>query len=191
MNRENLASLMRGIHHAASSTHAMLAQQYMHMLKQFFDEKDGKLMAKMTYVQIDDEHWIPVPLISLVTPRGLALDRMKVEMSLRIEESEVKQATIDEDGSHAERLALQVAISPKTKGSGQRPTDVTDIEIEFKAGDPPEALMRLIDAYPNQIDPRQFERTEPPMDRYPHTSINFTGKKLKAADGKNKDQGED
>lgn len=191
MNRESLASLMRGIHHAASSTHAMLAQQYMYMLKQFFDEKDGKLMAKMTYIQIDDDHWVPVPLISLVTPRGLSLDRMKVEMSLRIEESEVKQATMDEDGSHAERLALKVAMSPKTKDGGQRPTDVTDIEIEFKAGEPPEALMRLIDAYTNQIDPRHFDKVAPPVDRYPHTPINFTGKKLKDTEGKNKDQSEE
>lgn len=178
MNRESLAALTRGIHHAASSTHAMLAQQYMHMLMQFFDEKDGKLVAKMTYIQIDDKHWVPVPLISLVAPKGLSLDRMKVSMSVRIEESELKQATIDQDGSYTDRLSLRVSMSPKTREDRRRPSDVTDIEMEFVAGDPPEAVMRMIDTFTNLIDPRSFDKVQPPMDRYPPTSINYTGKKI-------------
>ena len=177
MNRESLAALTRGIHHAASSTHAMLANQYMHMMMQFFDEKEGKLFAKMTYIQLDDKHWIPVPLISLVAPKGLALERMKVELSVRIEAQELKMATIDHDGSTADRLSLKVAMSPRTKESAKRRSDIVDIELVFNAGDPPESIMRIIDSFANLIDPQNFDKAKPPTDRYPQTPIQFKGEK--------------
>ena len=175
MGKESLAALTRGIHHAASSTFAMLAQQYVHMLMQFFDEKDGKLMAKMTYVQIDGKHWTPVPLICLVAPKGIALDKMKVTMSVRIEETEAKAATMDNDGSNADRLSMRVAVSPKTRDGEKRPSDVTDIEMEFSAADPPEAVMLLIDNFTNLIDPKSYDAAKPPMDTYPPTRLSFTG----------------
>jgi hypothetical protein len=46
MSRESLAALTRGIHHAASSTYTMLAQQYMAMMMQYFEKaEDGHLIA--------------------------------------------------------------------------------------------------------------------------------------------------
>ncbi len=189
MGRESLAALARGIHHAASSTYAMLAQQYMHMMMQFFDEKDGKLIAKMTYVQIDENHWAPVPLISLVAPKGIALEKMKVAMSVRIEEAELKAATMDNDGSDADRLSMKVALSPRTKDGEKRASDITDIEMEFVAGEPPEAVMRIIDSFTNLIDPKSFEAMKPPVDTYPPTPISFSGPQGgPAAEGKKADE---
>lgn len=192
MSSASLSALIRGIHHAVSSTHAMLAEQYMHMLKQFFDEREGKLFAKMTYVQMDDRHWVPLPLISLVQPSGFTLERMKVSMSVRIDEVKSKQATIDGDGSTADRLSFSISISPKSKkgkadDTKERNTDITDIEMEFQAGSPPEALMRLIDNFTNLIDPRDFEKVQPPMDRYPPTQIGFIKGKHEAQDGTTQD----
>lgn len=180
MSRESLAALTRGIHHAASSTYALLSQQYMHMMMQFFDEnEDGMLVAKMTYVQVDDKNWIPIPLISLVAPKGLALERMKVALSVRIEETDLKQATIDNDGSDIDRLSFKVTASPKSRKGERRASDVTDIEMEFNAGDPPEAVMRMIDSFTNLIDPRSFDILKPPTDKWPPTPIKHTGIKLK------------
>lgn len=188
MSRESLAALTRGIHHAASSTYTMLAQQYMAMMMQYFEKaEDGHLIAKMTYVQIDEKHWIPVPLISLVAPKGLALERMKVSLSVRIEEWESKQATIDEDGSKADRLSFKVVMSPRTGDRQRRSSDVTDIDMEFCAGDPPEAIMRLIDSFTNLIDPRSLDTLKPTMDKWKPTEVSYT--QLKMAKPKDKDAG--
>lgn len=193
MSRESLAALTRGIHHAASTTYTMLAQQYLAMIAQYFEEpekgrEDEPLKAKMTYVQIDEKHWVPIPLISLVAPRGLALERMKVALSVRIEEWEPKQATIDKDGSTADRLSFQVVMSPRTKAGERRSSDVTDIEMEFRAGDPPEAIMRLIDTFTNMIDPRKMEDMMPPTDKWKQTPLSYTQSKM-AKDKKDKDAG--
>jgi hypothetical protein len=141
----------------------------------------------MTYVQIDDKHWVPVPLISLVAPKGLALERMKVSLSVRIEEWESKQATIDEDGSKADRLSFKVVMSPRTGEGQRRSSDVTDIDMEFCAGDPPEAIMRLIDSFTNLIDPKSIDTMKDTMDKWSPTEVSYT--QLKMAKPKDKDAG--
>lgn len=188
MSRESLAALTRGIHHAASSTYSMLAQQYIQMIGQFFEQKedeDGnlKLFAKMVYIKISENTETAIPLISLVAPKGLALERMKVCMSVRIEETNSKQATIDEDQTDIDRLSLKVSVSPRTKEGQRRSSDVTDIDMEFTAGDPPEGVMRLIDAYTNLLDPKNLADKKKNEDyrnflkRFPPTDLKYTGKK--------------
>lgn len=187
MSRESLAALTRGIHHAASSTFSMLSQQYIQMLGQFFEQKkdpDGnlKLFARMAYVKISDTTETAVPLISLVAPKGLALERMKVCMSVRIEDMESKRVTFDEDATDIDRLSFKVSVSPRTKIGQRRASDVTDIEMEFSAGDPPEGVMRMIEAYTNLIEPKNVgkdnkvkEDHETFMKRYPPTDLSYTG----------------
>ncbi|MDC7223759.1 MAG: DUF2589 domain-containing protein [Spirochaetales bacterium] len=170
----SLSALTRGIHHAASSTHAMLGQQYMHLINQFFDEQeDGTLRAKMSYVQLDDQNWIPVPLISLVSPKGLSLEKMEVRLSVKIEEAKTKKATIDADGSDADRLSMGVSLSPVAKESESRNKDLTDITLTFVAGEPPEGLSRIIENYTNLIEPISFNKSQIPKDKYPPTKIGF------------------
>ena len=191
MSRESLAALTRGIHHAASSTYSMLAQQYIQMLSQFFEQKedaDGnlKLFAKMAYIKINETTETAIPLISLVAPRGLALERMKVNMSVRIEEMSSKQATIDEDQTDIDRLSFKVSVSPRTKKEDHRASDITDIEMVFSAGEPPEGVMRLIDAYTNLLDPRTLDDKKKNEDyqnfikRFPPTDLKYTGGKAAA-----------
>lgn len=177
MNQETLSALTRGIQHAASSTFNMLAQQYLGLLGQFFDEgPDKKLVAKMVYVRIDEAHSVTVPLIALVAPRGLALDKMRVSMSVRIDETELKQATSEADNLVADRTSMRVTVSPRTRDGARRPTDVTDLEMEFAAGEPPESIMRIIDTFANQIDPKLSTQLEPDLKRYPPASLVYKPK---------------
>ena len=187
MSRESLAALTRGVHHAASSTYSMLANQYIQMINQFFVQKEDengklKLFAKMAYIKINDTTETPIPLISLVAPKGLALERIKVCMSVKIEEMELKHATIDEDLTDIDRLSFKVSVSPRIKGD-RRASDVTDLEMEFSAGDPPEGVMKLIEAYTNILDPKNLSKEEDRKDfekffkRFPPTHLEYTGKK--------------
>lgn len=155
--RQMLTDITRGMHHAASTTAAMLAQQYLRVIDQFFDtEADGTMTAKMVKVWIDSDHYMMVPLISMVSPKGLALERLEVEMTVRIDEATVKKATDTADNSEATRSSFSVTMSPKSNVLGRR-SDMTDIKMVFTAGEPPEGFSRLIDEYTNQIQPRTSE----------------------------------
>lgn len=174
MGKDTLSALTRGIHHAASSTAAMLGQQYMQMLAQYFDERGGRLYAKLAYLQLSEQHTVAVPLIALVAPKGLALERMKVSLSVRIDDTELKQATVDGDEYDGDRVSMKVTVSPRTRDGERRATDVTDIEMEFAAGEPPEAIMRIIDAYANLVDPKKFDGgLADLMARYPPTPLTY------------------
>ena len=154
MNTQKLTDITRGMHHAATTTSAMIAQQYIMMVDQFFDSlPDGSIRAKMVKIFVDDKNYMLVPLVSLVAPKGLTLDKMKVHMSVKITEAEAKLATSEYDNSEAERSSFTVSLSPRSKEGTRRRSDVVDIEMEFSAIEPPEGIMRLIEQYTNRVLP--------------------------------------
>ena len=155
MSEQQLTDLTRGMLHAASTTAAMIAQQHIRVIDQFFDvQEDGTLVAKMVKIYITDDQYLMVPLISLVSPKGIALERMRVEMSVRITGTELKKATDKVDNSEATRASFKVQLAPKHKDNhGKRRDDLTEIEMIFTSGDPPEGIMRIIDDYTNMIKP--------------------------------------
>ncbi len=162
MTSQALTDVTRGMHHAALSTSNMLANQYLYLMDQFFDKDENGLMsAKMVNVQLDESHSMNVPLISMVAPKGLVMDKMKVAMSVRMEEADVKQATHDFDNSDATRASFRVQLSPRSDSAAQgRSSDIIDIEMEFTAIDPPEGIMKLIDEYVNLISPYETKNKE-------------------------------
>lgn len=156
---QSLADITRGMHHAASSTTALVAQQYLHMVDQFFDVDDkGILQAKMARIMLDDRHEMNVPLVSLVAPKGIILDRMKVSMAVRLDSADVKEATHASDNSNATRSSFDVSFSPKSEKS--RKSSTIDIDMEFKSVDAPEGVMRLIDEYTNKIIPKPIGKSD-------------------------------
>src|SRR5512142_2904776 len=157
MGKDTLSALTRGSHHAAASTAVRLGQQYIQMLAQYFDDRQGRLYAKMAYLQLTEQHTVAVPLIALVAPKGLALERMKVSLSVRIDETDLKQATVDGDTFEGDRVSMKVTVSPRTRDGDRRASDVTGIEMEFASGEPPEAIMRIIDSYAGLVDPKKFD----------------------------------
>ncbi|MCE6984189.1 DUF2589 domain-containing protein, partial [Pseudomonas frederiksbergensis] len=84
--------ITRGLQEAAAATNNLIAQQYIKLFDQFFDYDAAALCtpmkAKMVEVAMDDQHTMQIPLIALVSPRGLALERMQVDLSVRIQNTE-------------------------------------------------------------------------------------------------------
>lgn len=153
----NLTDLTRGMQHAASTTTAMLGSQFIHLINQFFDKQsDGTYRAKMVQVELSPSHFVKVPLISLVQPSAIVLKKMRIRMSVKIEEAEIKEATREMMGnSDATRLSMRVSMSPKSKG--RRKSDVTEVEMVFEGTDAPEGIMRLIEQHTNMIEPLKRE----------------------------------
>ncbi|MFH7319214.1 DUF2589 domain-containing protein [Desulfurivibrio sp. D14AmB] len=159
MNAQMLTDITRGMHHAVNTTGTMISQQYVMLLQQFFDtQEDGSIAAKMVKVQMDEKHDILVPLIALVQPQGIALEKMRFEFSIKITESELKRATHEVDGFNAGRTAFKVFLSPRGGAGEQRRADTIDVEMIFTRCEAPEGMARLIEQYANMVQP--FKREE-------------------------------
>ncbi|WP_321804367.1 DUF2589 domain-containing protein [Burkholderia sp. BCC1993] len=156
-----LDEIARGMQHAAAAANQLLAHQYTAVLDQFFDLRDDGLLApREVTVALDAEHTMPVPLVALATPRGLALDRMIVHLTVRGDFTEALPAG-GISGNDDQRGRFYVTFAPRSgkkdapPGSArQRDTEHIDIEMQFAALPPPEAIMRVIDEYTHRLVPR-------------------------------------
>lgn len=157
-----LDEIARGMQHAAAAANQLLAQQYMSILDTFFDSDDaGLLSPRAVELALDAEHTMPVPLVSLVTPRGLALEKMVVHLTVRGDFAEAIQTDTGEHRAH-----FHVTLAPPSKraaSDGQtahRDTEHIDVEMHFAALTPPEAIMRVIDEYTHRLVPRARQANE-------------------------------
>lgn len=155
-----LDEIARGMQHAAAAANQLLAHQYTAVLDQFFDLRDDGLLApREVTVALDAEHTMPVPLVALATPRGLALDRMIVHLTVRGDFTEALPAG-GVAGDDDQRGRFYVTFAPRSgkkdaQGNArQRDTEHIDIEMQFAALPPPEAIMRVIDEYTHRLVPR-------------------------------------
>ncbi|CAI8908066.1 MULTISPECIES: DUF2589 domain-containing protein [Burkholderia] len=155
-----LDEIARGMQHAAAAANQLLAHQYTAVLDQFFDLRDDGLLApREVTVALDAEHTMPVPLVALATPRGLALDRMIVHLTVRGDFTEALPAggVAGDDDQRSRFYVTFAPRSPKKDAQGnarQRDTEHIDIEMQFVALAPPEAIMRVIDEYTHRLVPR-------------------------------------
>ncbi|WP_257129475.1 DUF2589 domain-containing protein [Burkholderia sp. FL-7-2-10-S1-D7] len=155
-----LDEIARGMQHAAAAANQLLAHQYTAVLDQFFDLRDDGLLApREVTVALDAEHTMPVPLVALATPRGLALDRMIVHLTVRGDFTEALPAG-GVAGDDDQRGRFYVTFAPRSAkkdaqgNARQRDTEHIDIEMQFAALPPPEAIMRVIDEYTHRLVPR-------------------------------------
>jgi len=160
----DLCDITRGLQEAAAATNNLIAQQYIKLFDQFFDYDaqtlGSPMKAKMVEVAMDDQHKMHVPLIALVSPRGLALERMQVDLSVRIQNTETTKAS---ENLQRERFYVTVGGQNKRNGDGRDPDEV-QIRMQFQACEPPEALNRLIEEYTNLISPQRLPDPPKPAD---------------------------
>jgi hypothetical protein len=163
----DLADITRGLQDAAAAANNLIAQQYIKLFDQFFDydaEALGAPMkAKMVDVAMDDRHTLSIPLITLVSPRGLALERMQVDLSVKIQNTELADAShvLENSALKHERFMVTVGAQNKRQGDHRDPDEV-QIRMQFQACEPPEALNRLIEEYTQLITPCRQPDPAPP-----------------------------
>lgn len=161
----DLCDITRGLQEAASATTSLIAQQYIRLFDQFFDYDPQALgtpmKAKMVEVAVDEKHNLKIPLISLVAPRGLALERMQVDLSVKIQNTCPAPASGDENGY--QRFFVKVGQQTRRAGETRDPDEV-QIRMQFHACEPPEALNRLIEEYTQLISPYRQTPHDPTSD---------------------------
>lgn len=155
LNGLTLDDITRGMQHAAASANQMLAQQYTTLLDQFFDaDESGTLVAREVELALDSQHRLALPLVSLAMPRGLALDEMTVNMTVR---SDLAEALPLHGAATGGVGRFYVSLAPHSKRDAGRDSEHIDIEMKFTALQPPEAVMRVIDEYTNRLVPRPLQ----------------------------------
>ncbi|MFJ4064506.1 DUF2589 domain-containing protein [Pseudomonas sp. NPDC089996] len=167
MTAIDLRDITRGLQEAAAATNSLIAQQYINLFDQFFDcdtqALGSPMKAKMVEVAIDDSHVIRVPLFALVAPKGLTLERMQVDLSVRVNAAEDLRA-LQEESESASAARFKVTIGAQGRQGEARDPDEVQIRMQFHASEPPEALNRLIEEYTKLIVPVRLPVTPPPSD---------------------------
>jgi len=157
MTASDLSHITRGLHQAAAATHQVIAQQYIKLFDQFFDydpeDLGTPMKAKMVEVALDEGHILNIPLITLVAPRGLALSAMKVDMSVRMQGTELEKARDNLQNGEQQSARFFVTFGQDKRHGQQRDPDEIAISMVFKACEPPEAVNRLLEEYTNLISP--------------------------------------
>ncbi|MFJ4441125.1 DUF2589 domain-containing protein [Pseudomonas sp. NPDC089422] len=152
----DLRDITRGLQEAAAATNSLIAQQYINLFDQFFDcdtrALGSPMKAKMVEVAMDDRHVLRVPLFALVAPKGLTLERMQVDLSVRVNSTEGLR-TLREECEQASAASFKVTIGAQGRQSEARDPDEVQIRMQFHASEPPEALNRLIEEYTKLITP--------------------------------------
>jgi hypothetical protein len=146
-----LEDITRGMQYAATAANELIAQQYMKALDPFFEPApDGTLTPRTVKMDLDEKHYFELPLIALSTPRGLMLEKMKVNLTVRTDSVQTPGQTTGENDFGR----FHVSMSPNSDSQGGRDSRHVDVEMQFTVLEPPESVMRLIDEYTNKVVPR-------------------------------------
>ncbi|HGM5579971.1 TPA: DUF2589 domain-containing protein [Pseudomonas putida] len=172
MTSTDLRDITRGLQEAAAATNTLIAQQYLRLFDQFFDvdaEQPGLPMrAKMVEVAMDDMHTLRIPLITLVSTKGLALERMQVDLSVHVKNAQAHQEVLQQVSEAASCSNFKVTVGAQARRGEGRDPDEVQIRMQFQACEPPEAINRLVEEYTNLILPLRTPpkpAPEPGVDR--------------------------
>lgn len=157
-----LPDFVRGIQHAVNTATAMYDKNSEAFLDRHF-EKDGD--PKTITVKIPNSKMVlVVPTIATAHPPDMILEEMEVRMAVRIDRAECKSA--DHEKAHdMTRSSFQVSLSSEPKDD--KSSNVIDLVMKFRRGDPPEGVARIIEEFTRSITPRpkdgpDQDRTPPP-----------------------------
>lgn len=155
LSKQQFATLVHGLHDTAAASMDIVGEQYVHLFDQYFDSMpDGARKPKIVRLQLDDEHYLTVPLVSLVPTRGISLERMRVTFSTRLDEQLLQEAS-QADQTELDLDAFSVQLVPHSQGQEQKSakTDVFDVIMEFRAQEAPDSVRQLIREHADTIAP--------------------------------------
>lgn len=153
-----LSDIIRGIQFCVNSSVEIAEQHYTTSINKYVDRED-KVLSRRVFVR--DNYAMDLPLLCLSGHQSLQFDEMMVKMNVNIRDVDLKKASIgdvqgDDQNSSFEvtRGAFQVELGSPHPHDGS--TNM-ELEMKFKAADPPEAICRLIDQLNNTITLQYIE----------------------------------
>ncbi len=152
-NAMTLSDVVRGIQYCVNSCIEIVERHYLNTIQKFITEEDG-IETKRVY--LDQGHYMDVPLICLTDHNALEIDKMKVKMKVNIRDMDLKQAIMEPEGGRkedGEAYALSRTTMLVDVCNVSHEDDNTNMEIEmtFKASNPPESLSRMLEILNNSL----------------------------------------
>jgi hypothetical protein len=143
LDAERIVALTRQLQDAAAATSDAAGRHFMRMLAQFFDRSpDGTMKPKVVRVQVDDERYVLVPLVSLVPKVSYTLDTLRVRFRCALPDgADGAEAAKQLESLHPGAVTA-TAVPPK-RGAKRHLLDVT---LEIRPGEPAEAVADLLRA---------------------------------------------
>jgi hypothetical protein len=151
-----LGSFVRGIEHAVNSAMTMYEQTTTQYLNRHL-RKDGT--PEFDVVKIPGTKLVlVVPKITTTHPPDMALEEIEVKMSIRMDSAEMTSDSADEkDARHSFKVSLSA------KASEGKESNVVDLTMKFKRGDPPEGISRIIEELTKTILPKDEKDAPKPL----------------------------
>jgi hypothetical protein len=144
------SDLIRGIYYATSSVNAVAAQQYIHLLNQYFDRNEyGEYLPKKIKVR-DGDAAFDIPVVSLVKPQCFKVERVQVRMTGEMGSVGVKSAKTNTDNSQITRASLSMKLD--SSEADKKKANEFSLDITLSSVDPPETFMQLIDQLNKQTN---------------------------------------
>ncbi|MGL5007994.1 MAG: DUF2589 domain-containing protein [Plesiomonas sp.] len=159
---QHLDGIVRGLNYVANCASDMSLSHYQNLITQYFDynQEEDIFTPKVVKLMLDKEHEINMPLIAVTDAKGLYLDELEVDFSVRV--TGIDSTNLSE-GLQRNCPQLLVDIAPRQREQSGRDKDVIDFKVKFKASDAPECVMKVIDKYNAQISPTLIGNNAPNM----------------------------
>ncbi|EPR08148.1 DUF2589 domain-containing protein [Ruminiclostridium papyrosolvens] len=148
-----LSDIVRGMLHSVNCSQEILDQHYNRIIERYFNS-DGTPITKS--FNIDSEKCVDIPLITLINPSALALKEIDLEMSLHIDQVNVKKDVCSNLADILDRGSFNVSVVPTNKPNDKQ-SDMVDISMKFRAIDAPEGVSKFLDEFIKKINPRHCE----------------------------------
>ncbi len=147
--QHTLSDIAKGIQYTVNTAQDVVEKFYIKLLDRYFDDDNNPISMG---INISEDTSINVPLITLVTPTGLELEELEVDMSLRVDGMETKKETT-KAGDEVKRASFNISFS-SGGGKSARDTNMIDLKMKFKQGDAPEGIQRIIESFANNVIPK-------------------------------------
>ncbi len=144
---QTLTDIAKGIQYTVNAAQDVVEKFYIGLLDRYFDEDNNPINMA---VNISEDTTIDVPLITLVTPSGLELDELEVEMSLRVDGVDTKKE-ITRAGDEIQRASFDISFGGNKLNKNP---NMIEMKMKFKKGDAPEGIQRIIESFSNNVIPK-------------------------------------
>ncbi len=146
---QTLSDIAKGIQYTVNAAQDVVEKFYIKLLDRYFDDDQNPISMG---INISEETSIDVPLITLVTPTGMELEELDVDMSLRVDGIDTKKE-ITKAGDEIKRASFNISFASGSDKTG-RDANMIDIKMKFKKGDAPEGIQRIIESFANNVIPK-------------------------------------
>lgn len=146
-NLSTFSDFIKGLQYSINSAQEIIESHNLYTLQKYFNEVGE---PKIQRLNIDENRYLNVPIISVVNHNNISIDELEVEFETNIVRSEVddfKTVKFDELNSEIERTKFYIDFGKINRKNKMK------VKIKFKGDKNPEGMERIKTEFDKQIIP--------------------------------------